>query len=349
MAEKWVEFYAFNLIINSVLSFFTTLGLTQLLIFIFKIHHPRLKIFMGMLPILKLSLDPFLYNFQDWAILQWINPLEVAEGRRMFSLGLSFADGIPFSTIQLRIFDHLTFTMADILALSLEAMILNGILIGVGAISCVSVSRFAYKNFQASAHFKKSVARPSMHQRPIFNARLKDKLIKNRIEIFTSDRVIIPCAYGIIKKKIFLPLNLADTLSQTQYEAILGHELDHLVWYDGIWRFIGYLICHLFWWVPTSRWMNHLEQTQEIACDASILKLDMHSLDLASGILDSLRQAKHDSPLMVSHLQGDRFLSKRFARMMEAPLMEKKKLSKCNICMIGVLSFGIFFSRFWIF
>lgn len=160
---------------------------------------------------------------------------------------------------------------------------------------------------------------------------------------------MIPCACGILKKKIYLPLNLADSLSQVQYEAILGHELDHLVWYDGLCRFIGYLLCHLFWWVPTQRWMNHLEQAQEIACDASILHLDMLSLDLASGILDSFKQAKHDAHLMVSHLNGNRFLSKRFARMIEAPLMEKKKPSKCKIGMISILSIGIFFSRFWIF
>lgn len=349
MAENWMGLYAFNLLVNSILSFFTTLGLAQLLIFIFKIHHPRLKTFLWMLPILKLGLDPFLYNFQDWAILQWINPLEVAEGTRMFSLGLSFADGIPFSTIQLRIFDHLTFTMADLIALSLNASILDGILLGAGGISCLSVICYAYKNFQASTHFKKSVAHASMHQRPIFNARLNDKLIKNRVEILTSNRVMIPCACGIFKKKIYFPLNLADTLSQTQYEAILGHELDHLVWYDGLWRLIAYLVCHVFWWVPTRRWMNHLEQIQEIACDDSILGLDMLSVDLASGILASYKQAKQDSPLMISHLQGNRFLAKRFGRMMEAPSMEKKKLSKCKISIIGVLSFGIFFSRFWIF
>ncbi len=107
--------YAFNIVVNSTLSFFTTILLIELFTLIFRIKHPRMKVICQVLPFFKICLDLCLYHFSNWALLHGVNPLLAETGTRQFSIMLN-----PLTGIQLSMQNGKTFSIADVIALSID-------------------------------------------------------------------------------------------------------------------------------------------------------------------------------------------------------------------------------------
>src|SRR5689334_5770164 len=70
MSQELCWIFGFNIIVNSLLSFFTAFFLLELFLFIFRVRHPRLRAVCSLLPFVKICLDVFSYHFSHWALLQ---------------------------------------------------------------------------------------------------------------------------------------------------------------------------------------------------------------------------------------------------------------------------------------
>jgi beta-lactamase regulating signal transducer with metallopeptidase domain len=96
--------------------------------------------------------------------------------------------------------------------------------------------------------------------------------------IYRSDKVLSPAVYGIIKPKIILPSNIADT----DLDYILKHEQIHILRKDNLWRVIAVITACVHWFNPLA-WifLKSFFADMELACDAKVIK-DLNEEDKKS-------------------------------------------------------------------
>lgn len=286
--------FAFNILINSLLSFFTSALVVLLFIGIFRIKDYRLRAFLYCLPVFKLFVDPFLYDFQHWALIQHINPFYAEAGSRAFSAMIYYPSTltkyIPIGAgIQLSINNTQTFSIADLLYLSMGSKTTKAIIGLVFAVSATGVAVWGYrlaKSLRYMAVLRQS-STPCL--RAVFNQSLVRRLLRSHASIRVSHVVDVPCAVGLIKKEIYFPSHLVEALSQEEFEAIIAHETAHLRWKDGIVQAFSKLIYTVFWWVPMGKLIQAIEYNHECACDDHVEKYGISRLDLASAIVKTAK------------------------------------------------------------
>src|SRR5690349_10881624 len=135
MEEQLYWTYAFNIIVNSALSFFTTIFLIELFMFLFRIKHSRMKAICRALPFFKICLDLCLYHFSNWALLHGGNPILADTGTRQLSVMLN-----PLTGIQLSMQDGKTFSIADVIALSIDPFWVRVIVFIAGMGSVIAIA-----------------------------------------------------------------------------------------------------------------------------------------------------------------------------------------------------------------
>lgn len=89
-----------------------------------------------------------------------------------------------------------------------------------------------------------------------------------RDNIYVSDRITVPAAYGIFRPKIILPKGYE--LRDLRY--ILEHESAHIHRKDNFWRIIAVISASVHWFNPFA-WLflkKFMEET-ELACDEQVL------------------------------------------------------------------------------
>jgi beta-lactamase regulating signal transducer with metallopeptidase domain len=349
MTNDLIWVFIFNLIINSFFTFLTIAILIQLVIYIFRIRSSRAKVILLCIPFLKLAFDPFLYDFQNWALLQKINPIEAEIGSRSFSMQI----GYPLNTgivIGLFVNNVSTFSLADLAAVSLNPFVIRGVVVITLLITLVLLSIFALRLHKSISNLSEIVKKSSLCTRPLKNQKLIEKIERNHSQLILSSEVKVPCAFGIVDKWICFPEDLVDHLTQEEFEAIIAHELDHLYWYDGVISIILVSFCTLFWWIPTKRWLKQLEFAQEMACDVKSFTLECTPLHLASAMLKSASAAKNRPTFMLSTC----FIEKgsvihRLQALSEGALNKTTKSEWLKVSIAGVVAIAILFGRFWIF
>lgn len=337
MAQELIWIFLLNIIINSLLVFFTLSFLIQLLIFVFRVKEPRLKTILCGIPILKLIVDPFLYNFQSWSLFHHMNPLEAETGSRTLSVMLWF----PASAIRFSLSSEQTFTLADIVALSVNPLWIKGIVCIVGGISIFLLARWIYCLTQSVLLISEIKKQARACPRKITNQKLLQQ-IKN-IALIVSEEVDIPCAFGL---SICLPAHLLNKYSQDEFEAVIAHELDHLRWWDGLTQTLFQGICMFFWWVPSRLWIKYVEHMQECACDSSVERFNINKLNLVSAIIKTAKETRNLS------LPATCFIHRQTMIKRIQPLLDDSRPIRLKWflrILTGFIAASIIFGKFWIF
>lgn len=355
MTEDLYWIYAFNIIVNSTISFLTVFILVKLFLFILRIDHPRLKMFFLSIPILKIIFDLFLYDFSRWSLLHHINPLASEPGTRMLSVLLGIyspvVTWIPLTTaIQFVMQSGTTFTIADLAALSLSPFWIKGIVILTAILSVIICGSWMYRLYKSTRWLSTIAFHAENCRRPIFNLSLLAALRKRRIEIIMTSEKMAPGAFGFFHKRIIFPKDLAHNLSQEEFEAVVAHELEHLRWNDCTVRLFKHFVCSFFWWIPTKWCLTNLEQSQEQACDSQINTYKLSREALASAIVKAIKHAKGRSCLPVVCLINRNGALARIQSILTEPkkprifVISWLKYSLATLAMLILL-----FGKFWIF
>ena len=92
------------------------------------------------------------------------------------------------------------------------------------------------------------------------------KLLENNV--FLSDKVESPAAYGIIRPRIILPATYADR----DLKYVLQHENSHIHRKDNLWRLLGFLAAAIHWFNPFSwLYLRVFLSDLELACDEAAI------------------------------------------------------------------------------
>lgn len=348
----WI--FAFNLIVNSFLVFVTTAFLIQLILSFSRIKWPRLQALFLSLPFFKLGLDPFLYNFQNWALLFQNDPLNVETNSRTLSVSFicapSAADQLPLSTsIRLSLDNGQTFSLADMLALQLPSFMLKRLIVSMVLVSMIMLGYYLKQLIESVRIIAKIKKHATRCDRVVKNKKLLEQL-KN-VCLIESQHISIPCAFGVFSKKICFPSQLLNKLTQEEFEAIVAHEVNHLHWYDGVVRVILIFLANMFWWVPTRWWISRIDSAHEKACDASIYRYNIDRLNLASALLRtvSTRKDQVESPLFSASFVKKTLMVKRLELLLDSSFGRTRKFSSIQAVILGLIALVLLNGRFWLF
>lgn len=274
--------FVFNLILNTVLSFLTAAFLIEVFLFVFRIKNLKIRIYSRMVPLFKLFVDFLLYNFSHWALANQINPFLAKEGSRSLTICIC-SSPFPLTWMGFFVNDIFHFTPADLLYLYLGNSISYFLVI-----LFLSITTLVYL-FKGSLLLQPK--QPVVLQKSrikINNPLLISHLKKHRIQIKLSHFFHSPCITKIFDPLIIFPKSLQQDLQQKEIEAVIAHEISHVIFKDFYFRLFFQITSFIFWWVPKKWWIRKIEYEQELLCDENSLKLGVHPLDLAIALKKTL-------------------------------------------------------------
>lgn len=351
-------FFILNIFLNSFLAFFTVAFLIESVIFLFRIRQGRAAATLRMISIIKLPLDLCLYDFSRWSYAQGINPLNCEEGTRTLSVILGWSSQIadwlflPINSgIQLTVPGGFTFTIADLLAYSINSVILNAFaLVLMPFTLCLLIRKlFLYH------HSLTALGSLATNSEPLYkkmrNSKLSSRIRKHGVKILTSPVLTgSPFVVGWISPVVYIPNYLSENLSRKEYEAVLAHELEHVQYKDGLVRLTLDLIRTIFWWIPTKWLRNRIEEGQEIGCDIKCIKYGIDPTDLASAVCKSAKYAVNTPNHIFAHSLAKHTILKRVNMLLQpSSIRFKRTYFAFTSLAFGIAFFVIFLGRFWMF
>ena len=92
--------------------------------------------------------------------------------------------------------------------------------------------------------------------------------IRRPVRAFTSGQVVMPMTIGSLKPLIILPADLADGLSQSEFESVVAHELAHIKRWDYLTNMLQ-RVAQAFLFFHPAIWFicKQLTIERELACD----------------------------------------------------------------------------------
>lgn len=146
---------------------------------------------------------------------------------------------------------------------------------------------------------------PSASEQELF-FRLKGRLkLGNKVTLKCSDSVSEPVLIGFRQPVVIVPGKLSCSLSRSEFESIILHELAHAKRHDNWTAAVMHAITCLFWFYPLLWWIErrlHLER--ELACDELVVRLGVKPRDYVAGILKVCRLSVQSSIAGISAVCG---------------------------------------------
>lgn len=351
------SFFILNIVLNSILAFFTVAFLIEGIIFLFRIPQGRVAATLRMIPIFKLPFDLFLYDFSRWSYSHGINPLNCEEGTKTVSVMLGWINptidwlvspiqsGIQMNT------GMLTFTIADLIGHTIHPLILKVFALLLISLTIGFVIRKLF-HYYRSLRALESLAKTSQPLcKKMDNVVLYSCMKKCGVKVVTSPTLTgSPFVAGFISSVVYIPNPLSNTLSRKEYEAVLSHEIEHVRHKDSLVRLTVDLIRSVFWWIPTKWLCNRIEEGQEVGCDLQCKKYGIDSADLASAICKSAKHTIHSPNHIFAHPLAKHPILKRVNLLLQSPSTRFRKIRFTFTCLaFGIALLVIVPGRFWMF
>jgi beta-lactamase regulating signal transducer with metallopeptidase domain len=339
--------YAFNIVVNSLPSFLTTILLIEFFLFLFRIKQPRIKAICRALPFFKICVDLVLYQHANWALLHEVNPLLAEVGTRQLAIIINpSALKNPFAGIQFSMQDGKTFSLADVIALSIDPFWVQVVVITAFVGASFALLRYLIMIFRE----KQRVAQIVQASHPIVlpvQPPLAAWMHKKRITLATSTAIDSPCIAG---KIILFPAVLIDALSQEEREAVIAHEIAHCQWKDCGLRLACAFVGALFWWTASGWWQKRVEEMQEQAADTMVDRFEISRCALAQAVLKTARQAKEMPPVLTFPFVGRQLrLQRRMQKILREPIQPMTRWGKMRYGLLFCILLSVVFAKLWIF
>lgn len=157
----------------------------------------------------------------------------------------------------------------------------------------------------------------------------REEGISSPTALVLSSHTIEPGVLGIRTPVLIWPSALTAGLSDTHIEAILAHEVCHIVRRDNLLASAQIVVGAVFWFHPLVWWIGaRLVDERERACDERVLASGQRAVTYAESILETCRLCLASPVLNVPGVTGGS-LKQRIARIMKnvpaAPLGLGKK------------------------
>jgi len=134
-----------------------------------------------------------------------------------------------------------------------------------------------------------------------------------KVKVLESARVNAPIVAGIFKPVILFPIGMISQLHPSQVEAILAHEIAHILRSDMLTQTLCSLAKALLFYHPAMWWMQHsLAEEREFACDEFALNLTSNPPALAKALANV--KAWESNELAMAFQNKQHYLLNRISR-----------------------------------
>ncbi len=140
-----------------------------------------------------------------------------------------------------------------------------------------------------------------------------------RIQLRRGDSSLEPAVIGVFRPAIVWPDGLSQRLTDAELEAILAHEVCHVIRRDNLVGYVHVAVEAIFWFHPLVWWLGaRLLHERERACDEEVLLMGAHTESYAEGILKVCGFCLR-APAAFAAGVGGSGLSHRIERIMRQP------------------------------
>jgi beta-lactamase regulating signal transducer with metallopeptidase domain len=110
--------------------------------------------------------------------------------------------------------------------------------------------------------------------------------LRKTIELVESALVRTPMVVGYLKPLILFPLGTINRLTEQEVEAILAHELAHIMRHDYLFNILQSIVEALFYYHPAVWWMSaQIRDERESACDEIAIDLLGNAMKYAKALV----------------------------------------------------------------
>jgi bla regulator protein blaR1 len=128
--------------------------------------------------------------------------------------------------------------------------------------------------------------RVSEHWEMYFNDLLHEKKVNKVVKLVESALITVPCVIGYFKPVILLPIGLLNQLPEKEVEAIIVHELAHIIRKDWMLNIFQSIVEAIFYFHPAIWWISEkIREEREHCCDDYVLENTTNQLVYAKALL----------------------------------------------------------------
>ena len=148
------------------------------------------------------------------------------------------------------------------------------------------------------------------------------------IEMISTPTCLEPGVFGIVRPVLVWPEGISEHLEDAHLEAIVAHEVWHVLRRDNLAAAMHMMVEAVFWFHPLVWWMGaRLVDERERACDEGVLQLGSERQVYAESILKTCKFCVDSQLICVSGVTGAE-LTKRIVRIMNRRAASKLDFSK---------------------
>lgn len=142
-----------------------------------------------------------------------------------------------------------------------------------------------------------------------------EKNLRRRVSIAESTLVDAPLLIGYFRPLIVLPLGTITAMPKEQIEALMAHELGHVLRHDFIANLFQELLAVIFFYHPATWWLNkQIRNEREDCADDIAIELGVDQIDLAKA-LAGIEERRHAAAQLALAANGGSLLH-RIRRML---------------------------------
>jgi beta-lactamase regulating signal transducer with metallopeptidase domain len=161
----------------------------------------------------------------------------------------------------------------------------------------------------AETHWQQTLQRLSSHMQ-----------LARPVKLVESALVHAPMTLGYFKPIILLPIGMINRLSVAEVEAILAHELAHILRQDWLFNLLQAFMEAVFYYHPAVWWISGIiRKEREHCCDDTAIRLTGNRLIYAKALVQVQEMAKKSTqPALALGMQGNAIRLRR-----KTPLLDR--------------------------
>lgn len=168
--------------------------------------------------------------------------------------------------------------------------------------------------------------------------------------LFTSAQTPTPVTFGLFRPAVVLPESLADDLPADQLDAVLVHEMAHVVRRDPWVGLMQRLAAAFYWWCPLVQRLNRrLADVREEVCDNYVLGSQDDGASLAEVLVTLAERLASPAPLpatvsMLEYRQArerSRALEQRIRRLLSPETSPMTRMNRVSLLLVVLAGVGM--------